>query len=313
MRREVETRDLKAELKKSSQAKASMTACALEVDCRNCLNKGYIIETKGAFAHAELCKCVRECSRCYGKATQSISGYVKPCREISPLKLVTLINDALIPARYAWASFGGFSNFTGSGQQVLKAMQNWTKSYQQQKSRGLLISGAVGIGKTYLLAATALELVQKGIAVRFVDFFQLLSELRAGYTDGKADKTLLEPLIQTEVLIIDELGKGRNVDWEQTILDQLVNGRYNQGKPIVASTNYKLEKVQDEIVQNQFNIDLERQAQGPNNSLAGKFDPNFFGSLENRVGSRIYSRLWEACDKLNFQGENFRLRHLKQS
>ncbi len=304
----METRNLKLELTKQMPAKGGNVVCGLEVQCKICMGRGFSVGIKGAFAHATICTCISNCKKCYGTGKQNKNGFVKSCRDLSPLKVAALFNDAQLPARYAWASFGGFSNFTGSGRQVLKAVQGWTNEYDSEKNRGLLISGAVGIGKTYLLVSMAIELIQRGIAVRFVDFFQLLTELKAGYTDGKADKELIEPLIRTEVLIIDELGKGRNLDWEQTILDQLVNGRYNQGKPIVASTNYKLDGVQESVTQSVFNIDLERQGGQP----VGKFDPNHFGALENRVGSRIYSRLWEACDKIDFQGDNYRLRRVQK-
>ena len=50
--------------------------------------------------------------------------------------------------------------------------------------------------------------------------------------------------MDVDILFIDELGKGRNTDFELTILDQLVMGRYNQNKMIVASTNCHLKETE---------------------------------------------------------------------
>ena len=50
------------------------------------------------------------------------------------------------------------------------------------------------------------------------------------------------------------MGKGRNSDWEMSILDQLVMGRYNQNKVVVASTNYNL------APENKIKIPLAQQA-----------------------------------------------------
>ncbi len=116
---------------------------------------------------------------------------------------------------------------------------------------------------------------------------------------GRADKFILgggsnviltrdvAPLVvKVEVLAIDELGKGRNTEFEGTIVDELVSRRYNAGKPILGTTNYEPEAA--------------RGLAAPN--LAGGAAP----SLPDRVGPRVYSRLEEMCDFVEVPGEDFR-------
>ena len=152
-----------------------------------------------------------------------------------------------------------------------------------------MISGDVGIGKTYILASLAKEIAFLGFSVKFVDFFQLISEIKACYSDHQSEQILLNPLLTVDVLIIDELGKGRNTDYEKTILDQLIMGRYNQNKTIVASTNY--------IINQQ-----EKRQEEPSSS----FELNSSEHLEQRVGSRIYSRLREMNYFVKITGEDLR-------
>jgi DNA replication protein DnaC len=99
-------------------------------------------------------------------------------------------------------------------------------------------------------------------------------------------------------VIIDELGKGRNTEWEKTIADSLICGRYNRGKIIVASTNFKF---QERAATHQFNIDLERDLSG-----RSEFSPDQFGSLESRVGQRVFSRLREMTAFIELTGPDFR-------
>ena len=69
-------------------------------------------------------------------------------------------------------------------------------------------------------------------------FSELLSELRQGYSDGKSDVEIIEPHLRADLLIIDDLGKGRNTDWELSILDTLISERYNRNQLIMATTNF---------------------------------------------------------------------------
>ena len=186
----------------------------------------------------------------------------------------------------------------GNRAQVANRLQRWVDNFKPRGGRGLIIEGPVGVGKTYMLAALTAALAGRGFTVRFTDFFQLLGELRAGFSEGKADAAQLAPLINVDVLVIDELGKGRGRDFDKTVLDQLVCGRYNQNKTIVASTNYQLRA---KTGAQSYNINLDQEV-----SNSSDFAPDTFGGLEQRVGQRIYSRLCEMTTFIELQGGDFR-------
>lgn len=275
-----------------------MPECALQQKLSCCDGIGFRIGTEGAFLKAALCSCVSSCPHCFGKARQMTAEGSKQCRTPNPSRVVSILNTSMIPARYAAVRLEHFSNFTGNGREVCHAIQGWSREFKRGESRGLLMSGPVGVGKTYILAAIAKSFAYRGYTVRFVDFFQLLNELKAGYANEKADSTTIRSLIDVDLLVIDELGKGRNSDWELSIIDQLVMGRYNQNKPIVASTNYSLQS------DRRVDLDLESQHRS--------FDLNQFESLESRVGARIFSRLIETCLLVELTGHDFRKRHLDE-
>lgn len=275
--------------------------CNLKKQLPCCKGKGYTVGPKGALAHADLCKCVSECPACFGRARQVEGNSSKACHTPAPNVVVNLVNAAMIPARYADASLGSFSNFSGNGRAFMGELNRWRKNFTPVKSPGLVIEGPVGVGKTYVLAALAKEFAEKGWSVRFTDFFQLLGELKAGFSQGKADSAQLQPLIDVDVLVIDELGKGRNTDFELTVLDQLVCGRYNQSKTIIASTNYRLKS---RTGAHAYNIDLDRAAGGGGSEFAS----DRFEGLEQRIGQRIFSRLREMTLFMELNGDDYRRR-----
>lgn len=275
---------------------APQCALAATKDC--CDGKGYVMSPGTTHARADLCSCVTECPACYGRAARLEGNVSKPCRTPHPKAVVNAINEATIPARYAQADLAAFRNFTGNGRQVVDKLRAFLETFRPRDSRGLIMGGPVGVGKTYLMAAIAKDLAKRGFTVRFTDFFQLLADIRAGFEVHKADAAHLAPLINVDVLLIDELGKGRNRDFDKTIIDQLVCGRYNQRKTIIASTNYGFTGSSGNQT---YNVDLENLPRGQ-----GEFDADSYGSLEDRVGKRVYSRLREMTNFFELTGDDYR-------
>jgi DNA replication protein DnaC len=297
-------RSLKLELHQQSKGQlATDLGCALDQKASCCDGIGFKLTPKGSLTHAELCSCVRECPSCFGQNRRLVEGVARTCRIPAPSRVVTLINNACLPARYSTARLDSFCNFSGNGKDIVQRVAQWSRSFDPDRPRGLILGGPVGVGKTYLLAAIAKNFASRGISIRFVDFFQLLLELKAGYANDKNDATLLNELIDVDILLVDELGKGRNSDWEASVLDQLVMGRYNRNKIIVASTNYDL-KPSDRVQLGHGALDEKKPS--------GGFELDRYESLEQRVGSRIYSRLFETSDFLELTGEDFRKRSLQE-
>ncbi len=291
------SRSLKDELHQAPTHVAPTLGCALERRSSCCDGIGYRLQPKGSLTHAELCTCVQECPSCFGQNRRLVDGVAKTCRSPAPSRVVTLINNAGLPARYSTARLDSFSNFTGNGREIVQKLSHWKDDFHLEKPRGLIIGGPVGVGKTYLLAALAKSFAAKGVSVRFVDFFQLLLALKAGYAEDKNEAGLLQEMIDVDVLMIDELGKGRCSDWELSVLDQLVMGRYNQNKIIVASTNYSLKPL---TRVHTHNVSLDGTGSG------STFDLDSSESLEKRITSRVFSRLCETSEFIELKGEDFR-------
>lgn len=279
--------------------------CALAYDRPCCKTAGYKLGTKGPFVHAELCICVKECPLCLGHTQLLTEPYARSCRTPSPRRIVSVINEAQMPARYVDASLAGFSNFTGNARKVVGDLGGWIDAFDTRKGRGALLAGPVGVGKTYLLVCLAKVLAERGLSVKFIDFFQLLAQIRGAYSEHRSDQELLNPLIDVDVLLIDELGKGRNTEFELVILDQLVMGRYNQNKAIIASTNCHLQPAKGPSpTRSVYEIPLDQRGERE----ATGFGMSEYGSLESRVGERIFSRLMEVTEIFELKGSDYRRR-----
>lgn len=217
-----------------------------------------------------------------------------------PSEIIRGINRARIPARFANVSRQEFKNFSGNMGDKLKELWKWLDEFRiSPTSRGLLLSGPVGIGKTYLLVVIAKELIARRINVRFIDFFQLLADLRDGFVRDRSESELLDPLINVEVLIIDEMGKARNSEWEQRILDQLIMGRYNQNRVIIASTNYRVSPPET-ASRSATQMPLDTS---PTSRSQSSF---YVEELQTLIGDRSFSRLVETSHLIELDGANYR-------
>lgn len=116
--------------------------------------------------------------------------------------------------------------------------EEWASHYPDSACRDLLLSGASGLGKTFLLHAMAEKLIERDISVLLVSAYRLIDILRRVYF---SNDNVDEEIMKAEVLMIDDLGSEplmQNVTVEQ--LFNLLNERQSRNLSTVISTNLNL-------------------------------------------------------------------------
>lgn len=270
---------------------------AARLGCRECGGEGFVVGREGERAVATLCTCVGPCPQCGGTGLVAMSdAFRAPRRRCvcqAVLQRLRMFDAVGIPARHADSTRANFVPTSKLQVAVLMAVTKYLDDYDpKRENRGLVLYGAVGRGKTHLLVALLRELVfRHGVAARFVEFSHLLADLKAGFDSGRGAAELLDPLVGVTVLAIDELGKGRNTEFEGTVLDELVSRRYNAVLPILATTNFAPSPSTGRATANAADVQLGA-AQAP--------------SLVDRVGDRVFSRLRETADFVEVKGDDYR-------
>jgi DNA replication protein DnaC len=191
-----------------------------------------------------------------------------------------LLQEARIPARYARATLQNFVIYPNDELVDAVAQAQRFVAAFPAVDKGLCLVGPAGIGKTHIAVAVLRQIVmEKLVRGMFCDVPDLLRVIRSTYNPSvrAAEMDILRPVMEAELLVLDDLGKEKPSEWVEETMNLIVGTRYNKRLPTIFTTNH--EDSSDET-----NLD----------------------SLKVRVGFRMHSRLHEMCEFLEYFGADYR-------
>ncbi|MEP6789491.1 MAG: ATP-binding protein, partial [Acidobacteriota bacterium] len=188
-----------------------------------------------------------ECPKCYGTGMEIIAG--KGARICSCRKLRSQhgqFESVRLPKRYDGFHFHNYKPQTPSQEAAFRFATGLTMEYPAVE-RGLLLMGSVGVGKTHLAVSILKGLTERGFTCLFYEFGSLLKEIQDSYnvTTQSSELGVLAPVLNVDVLVLDELGASKPTDWVRDTMAHVINTRYNDKKLTIFTTNYLDERRND--------------------------------------------------------------------
>lgn len=112
------------------------------------------------------------------------------------------------------------------------------------QSGNLLFVGGTGLGKTFLSACIAAEVAEKGFSVAYESASHLFSKLeRARFEPTEENRQAAARLMDSQLLILDDLGTELPGNFVTAALYSLVNDRLLAGLPTIISTNLNVDEI----------------------------------------------------------------------
>jgi DNA replication protein DnaC len=243
--------------------------------CPKCGGSGWVILEQEGVSGAERCDCAL-----IGRAgrIEDRAGIPLLYRNVS-----LEVENFIIPSDNPAAR-------TGLGN-VLLQVKNFVREFPTADRPGLLIIGDAGTGKTHLAAAALRALIARGHDGIFFDYQQLLDKIRSGYdaASGSSDREAYRSALDTEILLLDDLGAHRVTEWVEDTVTSIITHRCNNRKPLIATTNLP----DNELIEDyKAGITVVRKK-----------------TLAEVLGARTRSRLHEMCRIVRMPAvEDFRMR-----
>lgn len=115
--------------------------------------------------------------------------------------------------------------------------------------KNMIFTGKPGTGKTFHASAIINELALKREtgAIRTVRQIVRQFEIARNFNSPLSESGVLNSLINSDVLVIDEVGIGKANDQEKFILHDIIDGRYGEMKPTILISNLTGKEVGENI------------------------------------------------------------------
>jgi DNA replication protein DnaC len=241
--------------------------------CPSCGGRGWVVELDGGAGTARPCFC-----RQY---------------EVVP----RLVAGAGIPERYRECRLANFKATGGPApaRAQLTAARAVAQRYANDfltprgfAQAGLVFIGPPGVGKTHLAVSVLVDVIERyAVRGRFVELSTFFNQLVSTFGEASAEpkQAVLAPLMESQLLVLDELGSQQPTPWIRDVLYLVINTRYARRLPTLFTTNYRLPAAGTEPAPgSRQNLDRGRDP-----------DPTWdeAAALASRLPAMLVSRLYE--------------------
>lgn len=168
------------------------------------------------------------------------------------LRVADLMDNAGIARRFEACEFANYQAVNQDAAKNLAACQRYTTSWPDRlkAGTGLVMTGNCGTGKNHLAISMAKSIIRNHLAsVEITDVMRLTRSVKNTWRHSaeSTEDEVIERFSSLDLLIIDEVGVQFGSPTEMTILQEVVNARYESVLPTILISNLTFEQLKESI------------------------------------------------------------------
>ncbi|RRR31931.1 AAA family ATPase [Enterobacter hormaechei] len=168
------------------------------------------------------------------------------------LRVVDLMDNAGIARRFEACEFDNYQAVNPDAAKNLAVCQRYTASWPDRLNAGtgLVMTGNCGTGKNHLAVSMAKSIIRDHLAkVGITDVMRLTRAVKSTWRHNAeiTEEDVIERFASLDLLIIDEVGVQFGSPTEMTILQEIINARYESILPTILISNLTFDQLKDTI------------------------------------------------------------------
>ncbi|WP_206154635.1 ATP-binding protein [Clostridium beijerinckii] len=169
-----------------------------------------------------------------------------PCKCSENDKVRRLWQNSGINSDNIGKSFSNFDEWSTKSKEMKYKAKEYYKAFnaiRTDRRNSILLCGNPGSGKTHIALALANNFLKKNIRVVYMPYRDIVTSLKQNMIDEEYYKKTLSKYQTCEVLLLDDLYKGKVNETDINIMFELINYRYLNHLPLIVSTEFTVEKL----------------------------------------------------------------------
>ena len=169
-----------------------------------------------------------------------------PCKCLETEKVKRLWRNSGINTDNLDKAFSNFEEWSCKSKEMKFKATGYYKSFgsiRGDRRNSILLCGNPGSGKTHIALALANNFLKHDTRVVYMSYRDVITSLKQNMIDEEYYKKTLSKYQTCEILLLDDLYKGKVNETDVNIMFELINYRYLNHLPIIVSTEFTLEKL----------------------------------------------------------------------
>lgn len=138
---------------------------------------------------------------------------------------------------------------------IVKYFKDFIKDYDnEEKPKGIYLTGSFGSGKTYLVASLFNEMAKKGVKSALVYYPEFLRSLKAAFQTNYEEK--FNYIKKAPLVLFDDIGAENCTNWSRDeVLGPILQYRMENHLPTFFTSNLTLEELENSLAMTSSGVD----------------------------------------------------------